>query len=49
MCAADTNLEDVSHDNRITTGWGSKRRCRSYEAVKKYAETWADSSDTGII
>lgn len=49
MCAADTNLEAVSEKTHVTTGWGSKRMCRDYEAVKEWAEQWRNSSDTGIL
>ncbi|KAH8594376.1 hypothetical protein B0O99DRAFT_513848, partial [Bisporella sp. PMI_857] len=49
MCAADTNLETVSREERKTTGWGSERKCRDYGAVKTWAEKWRNSSDTGIL
>ena len=49
MCAADTNLEAVSQENRVTTGWGSTRTCRDYSAVKAWAESWRNTSDTGIL
>ena len=49
MCAADTNLEAVSRETRVTTGWGSRRVCRDYAAVKAWAEEWRNSSDTGIL
>jgi hypothetical protein len=41
MCAADTNLEDVTTEDRnvSTLGWGSKRVCRNYEELKKWSET----------
>ena len=49
MCAADTNLEAVSRETHVTTGWGSKRQCRDFAAVKAWAEQWRNSSDTGIL
>ncbi|EED16369.1 conserved hypothetical protein [Talaromyces stipitatus ATCC 10500] len=49
MCAADTNLEKVSPETHITTGWGSDKVCRDYWRIFAWAEQWANSSDTGII
>ncbi|KAL4865663.1 hypothetical protein BDV12DRAFT_210975 [Aspergillus spectabilis] len=49
MCAADTNLEVVSHESHLVSGWGQPRQCRDYNAVFAWAEKWANSSDTGIV
>ena len=49
MCPSDTNLEWVSRENQVTTGWGSERTCRDYETVKGWAEKFASSNDTGIL
>ncbi|OKL61820.1 hypothetical protein UA08_03024 [Talaromyces atroroseus] len=49
MCAADTNLEHVNRETRITTGWGSDKLCRDYGQVVDWAVQWANSSDTGIM
>ncbi len=48
MCAADTNLETVDPETRVTTGWNSERQCRDYASVLAWAEQWRNSSDTGI-
>ncbi|KAM3068723.1 hypothetical protein ACMFMG_010900 [Clarireedia jacksonii] len=49
ICAADTNLEYVNPDTDATTGWGYPRMCRDFESVKIFAETWKNSTDTGIM
>ena len=50
MCAADTNLEPVSKETRVTTGWGSERACRDYRAVGEFAERWqSDDDDEGVM
>ncbi|PQE18775.1 Tat pathway signal sequence protein [Rutstroemia sp. NJR-2017a WRK4] len=38
MCAADTNLEPVDLELGGVTGWRFERKCRDFEAVKKWAE-----------
>ena len=48
MCASDTNLEVVDRVKRTTNGWGQEKRCRDYGEVFRFAEKWANSSDTGI-
>lgn len=48
MCAADTNLEHLDPHTDATTGWGSERTCRDFQSVKHVAESWRNSSDTGI-
>jgi hypothetical protein len=50
MCAADSNLEDVTTKDggASTLGWGSKRVCRDYEALKQWSETWRAADVAGI-
>ena len=49
MCAADTNLEVLDRETRLTDGWGSERKCRDYQGVSRWAEEWRDSEDVGIV
>jgi hypothetical protein len=51
MCAADSNLEDVTTEDggASTLGWGSKRVCRDYEALKQWSETWRAADVAGIF
>ena len=49
MCAADTNLEVVDRETHTTNGWGQPKTCRNYEEVIRFAEKYANSSDTGIV
>ena len=49
MCASDTNLEVVDHENHTTNGWGQDKHCRDYGEVFAFAEKWANSSDSGIV
>jgi hypothetical protein len=48
MCMADTNLEVLDLETRTTNGWNQTKICRDYDLVRKYAERWANSSDSGI-
>ena len=48
MCAADTNLEHLTPPTDATTGWVSERTCRDFQSVKNVAESWRNSSLTGI-
>ena len=49
MCSADTNLEVLNHETHLTNGWGQTKICRDYDKISKFAEKYANSSDTGII
>ncbi|KAE8418450.1 hypothetical protein BDV36DRAFT_295094 [Aspergillus pseudocaelatus] len=49
MCAADTNMEVLDPQTHTTSGWGQGRQCRDYDEVVKWAEKWANSTDTGIV
>lgn len=49
MCAADTNLEMLDRETRLTNGWGQPKQCRDYAHISAWAERYADSSDTGIV
>ena len=51
MCAADTNLEDTSVEDgeEGAPGWGSKRVCRDFDAVKEWSVKWRDGDGTGIV
>lgn len=49
VCAADTNLEVVDRVTHVTNGWGQEKICRDWDAVVRYAERWANTSDTGIV
>ncbi|RAL12391.1 uncharacterized protein BO97DRAFT_424480 [Aspergillus homomorphus CBS 101889] len=49
ICAADTNLEELDPDTRVTTGWGQVRQCRDYASVVAWAEKWANSSERDIL
>lgn len=51
MCAADTNLEDTSIEDGEAgaPGWGSKRVCRDFDAVKEWSAKWRDGDGTGIV
>ena len=49
MCTADTNLEYVNPETDATIGWGYPRMYRDFESVKKFAGTWKNSSDAGIM
>ncbi|PHH90571.1 hypothetical protein CDD83_3258 [Cordyceps sp. RAO-2017] len=48
MCAADTNLEPINLETRAVNGWGVERKCRDYEAIKDWAEKWAEGNATAI-
>jgi hypothetical protein len=39
MCAADSNLEDADKMN-VATGWGIRRTCRNYDALREWSEKW---------
>ncbi|KAF2748551.1 hypothetical protein M011DRAFT_352940 [Sporormia fimetaria CBS 119925] len=43
MCHADTNLEYNDPVTKVTTGWGTERVCRDFDAVIR----WAD--DNGVL
>jgi Mycotoxin biosynthesis protein UstYa len=48
MCGADSNLESVSPDSHVTTGWGDERVCRDYAGVLAWSEQWRNTDDVGI-
>ncbi|KAJ4372904.1 hypothetical protein N0V83_003195 [Neocucurbitaria cava] len=51
MCAADTNLEDTSIEDgeEGAPGWGSKRVCRDFDAVKEWSAKWRAGDGVGIV
>jgi hypothetical protein len=51
MCAADSNLEDntVVNGTRGTTGMGSKRVCRNFDALKDWSEKWRSTDSDGAV
>ncbi|KAF1849035.1 uncharacterized protein K460DRAFT_428459 [Cucurbitaria berberidis CBS 394.84] len=51
MCAADTNLEDTSVEDgeEGAPGWGSKRVCRDFDAVKEWSKKWREGDGMGIV
>jgi hypothetical protein len=51
ICAADSNLEDIIIINgtSATTGMGSSRICRNFDALKGWSETWRSSDNDGIV
>ncbi|EFQ95298.1 hypothetical protein P3342_002233 [Pyrenophora teres f. teres] len=60
MCAADTNLEGTKMQEfeRADGGkgyvlgsdaWGTKRVCRGFEGVKRWAEKWRSGDEGGIV
>jgi Mycotoxin biosynthesis protein UstYa len=40
MCNADTNLEPVDFSLGGVTGWKFDRKCRNFDAIKDWAETY---------
>lgn len=48
MCAADGTLEPVDFSLGGVTGWGVKRQCRDYEALKLWAEERRASNSLGF-
>jgi hypothetical protein len=51
MCAADSNLEDTITLNGTsgTTGMGSTRVCRSFDALKNWSEKWRSTDSDGVV
>jgi hypothetical protein len=51
LCAADSNLEDtfIVNGTSATTGMGSTRICRNFDALKSWSEKWRSSDSGGIV
>lgn len=48
ICAADATLEPVDASLKGVTGWGVKRRCRSYADLGAWAEQRRASNSFGF-